>query len=75
MLSLQAQKILSLLRSEIEMDGADIEERTGLDEAAIKAAARELRTANLISTSGAPDVHEEDGMAIDRLMISRLGRA
>ena len=73
MFSAAARKILDLLKSKVAMDGPDIEDATGLDEKTIKAAAVELRNARLITTSGAPDGNEDDGMAIDRLTITRLG--
>lgn len=71
--SIHAQRILNLLAHERAMDGADIERATGLAEREIKAAAIELRTAGLIRTSGAPDMSEDDGMAIDRLEITAFG--
>ena len=61
MFSAAARKILELLKSKIAMDGPDIEDATGLDEKTIKAAAIELRSARLITTSGAPDGNEDDG--------------
>ena len=75
--SIHAQRILDLLARHRAMDGADIETATGLSEHEIKAAAIELRTAGLIRTSGAPDMNEDDGRAIDRLEIaaSGLGKA
>lgn len=68
-----AQRIPDLLAQHRAMDGADIETGTGLSKQEIKAAAIELRTAGLIRTSGAPDMNEDDGMAIDRLEITTLG--
>jgi len=73
MFSAPAQRILNLLKTKVAMDGPDIEDATGLYEPTIKAAAIELRNARLITTSGASDGNEDDGMAIDRLTITRLG--
>jgi len=71
--STNAQRILALLAHRRTMDGPDIETATGLSETAIKAAAVELRSAGFIKTSGASDIHEDDGMAIDRLEITASG--
>lgn len=75
MLSLEAQTILSLLKIEGAMDGQDIEDQTGLTEAAIKKSAVELRKRGLVRTTGAPDQNAEDGMSIDRLIITIAGRS
>lgn len=74
MLSTNARMILSLLRTHTAMDGPDIEEETGLDENSIKAAAVELRNERLITTSGASDGNEDNGMAIDHLKVTTLGK-
>lgn len=74
MRSKEAKQIIRLLQAHGAMDGSDIEEATGLSEAAIKAAAVQLHREGLITTSGAPDSNEPGGMAIDRLEITRLGQ-
>jgi len=74
MLSATAKQVLTVLSRVSPIDGQDIQSQTGLGEVAIKAAAVELRTEGLITTSGAPDMNEDSGMAIDRLAITPLGR-
>lgn len=56
------------------MDGQDIEDQTGLSEAAIKKAAVELRQLGLVKTTGAPDQNADDETSIDRLIITPAGR-
>lgn len=74
MLSPEARIILSLLKTKGAMDCQDIEEQTGLSEAEIKRAAVELRHQAFVKTSGAPDISEANGMAIDRLAIAAAGK-
>lgn len=57
------------------MNGQDIEDQTGLNEMAIKTAAVELRKRGLVRTTGAPDQNADDGMSIDRLIITSAGRS
>ncbi len=75
MLSIEAQTILSILKSPGEMDGQDIEDQTGLSEAVIKKAAVELRKLGLITTTGAPNQNADAEMLIDRLIITPAGRS
>lgn len=74
MLSIEAQTVLSLLKIPGAMDGQDIEDQTGLSEAAIKKAAVELRQLGLVKTTGAPDQNADDETSIDRLIITPAGR-
>lgn len=73
MISQNGRRILEALNHKGSMDGPDIEQQIGLSEQAIKSAAIELGDKGFVTTSGAPNANK-DGMDIDRVTITPLGR-